>query len=142
MTYDGATLILYINGVQVDSKEASSALYPGTRLTIGSYYTFTSANIFNGSMNDFRLYDTALSAREVREIAKGLVIHYTLATPGNNNLLKDSRKNYGTASTEYLLGSYQLSEALTANTQYTISAKILTSTEKKSVGFFFSGGST
>lgn len=37
--------------------------------------------------------------------------------------------------------SYQLSESLVTNTKYTISAKILTSTEKKTVAFFFSGTS-
>lgn len=97
LTFDGTTLVLYINGTQIESKTISNTLYSGTRLTLGAYYTFQ--NIFAGSMNDFRLYDTALSAREVNEIAKGLVVHYTLATPGNNNLLKDSRKNFGTAST-------------------------------------------
>jgi hypothetical protein len=29
-------------------------------------------------MNDFRIYDHALSTKEVEEIAKGLVLHYKL----------------------------------------------------------------
>lgn len=41
-------------------------------------------------MNDFRIYDTALSPREIKEIAKGLVLHYPLSGFGGNNLIVDS----------------------------------------------------
>ena len=41
-------------------------------------------------MNDFRIYDHALSAKEVHEIAKGLILHYPLNRGGfgNDNLIK------------------------------------------------------
>lgn len=44
------------------------------------------------SINDFRLYDHILSAKEVEEIAKGLVLHYKLDNNGfgNPNLLINS----------------------------------------------------
>jgi len=39
-------------------------------------------NANNYNLNDFRLYDTVLSPREVKEISKGLVLHYPLSMPG------------------------------------------------------------
>ena len=42
----------------------------------GTYYSgFT----FNGFMNDVRIYDHALSPLEVKEISKGLILHYPLS---------------------------------------------------------------
>jgi hypothetical protein len=52
----------------------------------------TGATAFNGKLNDVRIYDHALSAKEVEEIAKGLVLHYKLDNNGmgNPNLAKNS----------------------------------------------------
>jgi len=38
----------------------------------------TGATRLKGKMNDFRVYDHALSAKEIEEIARGLVVHYKL----------------------------------------------------------------
>ena len=39
------------------------------------------------SENDMRIYDHVLSAKEISELAKGLVLHYPLSMPGQENLL-------------------------------------------------------
>ena len=49
---------------------------------------YSSAWNFGGSVNDLRIYDHCLSPKEVKEISKGLVLHYKLDDIGiNNNLL-------------------------------------------------------
>ena len=39
------------------------------------------------SINDFRLYDTALSENEIRRLSRGLVMHYSLSGSGGENLI-------------------------------------------------------
>ena len=43
--------------------------------------TTLSSNRFNGSLRDFRIYDHCLSVKEIKELSKGLILHY----PFNNN---------------------------------------------------------
>ena len=59
-----------------------------SKIRIGrDYRSSPGQTYFTGCLNDFRIYDHALSAKEVEEIAKGLVLHYKLDEP-NPNLLK------------------------------------------------------
>lgn len=41
---------------------------------------------FNGSLNDFRIYDNCLSVKEVKELSQALVVHYKLDSVKNNIL--------------------------------------------------------
>ena len=54
--------------------------------------TRTGSTVLNGKMNDFRWYDYALSEKEVKELAKGLVLHYPLNRGGcgQENLLHNT----------------------------------------------------
>ena len=97
-TYDGLNISLYINGKLVKSGTTTTA-QPSNTFNIqingrstnddgtGSY-TMPYMNY-----NDFRLYDECLSAAQVHEIAKGLVLHYKLDNNGmgNRNLALNSR---------------------------------------------------
>ena len=60
-----------------DFSTRTSASYP----RIGDDYRGNSANTvsYQGYINDFRMYDHCLSPMEVKELAKGLVLHYDLS---------------------------------------------------------------
>lgn len=68
-------LCLYLNGNLVATSDVPSS---------ASYDIASSFNIpYDGPryINDFRLYDHCLSAKEVKEISKGLSLHYKLSDP-------------------------------------------------------------
>ena len=69
---------MYLNGTLVSSKNTSFQ-FPNpnySRLILGSKNYNSSYSAC--SLNDFRIYDHALSAKEVKEISQGLVLHYKL----------------------------------------------------------------
>lgn len=81
-TWDGSEdiLRLYLNGVQVAQDKKS---------TITSYTINSTFNIsYDGPryINDFRIYDHCLSPKEIKEISKGLILHYALDSLGHNNI--------------------------------------------------------
>ena len=79
LTYADGHCKIYVNGIE--TKDYSTTIVPNfSRITTG---TIGAANNLTGYqtnclINDFRVYDHALSAAEVREIAQGLVLHYKL----------------------------------------------------------------
>lgn len=80
VTYDGLKLQIYRNGIL--STDVWSGTLATKNKTSGVFYlgrdSRTGATVLNGKLNDFRIYDHALSDKEVEEIAKGLVLHYKL----------------------------------------------------------------
>lgn len=94
---DGTSTKAYVNGVLIN--DTAPGFLPtsieGNDIYIGgaSYY---SGMQFFGRINDVRIYDHALSEKEVQEIAKGLVVHYKLADP-----YLEATTNLGNTSSTY-----------------------------------------
>ena len=122
-------LRLYLNGSLVATSDVPSS---------ASYDIAPSFNIpYDGPryINDFRLYDHCLSAKEVKEISKGLLCHYKLDNNGfgNPNLITTmSSGGRTTLNGKYGLnadfsqnadtyGYFNVSPALELNSAYTLS---------------------
>ena len=80
----GVGKFLYINGVLDGSTESvgtQTNVCP-THFSIGACQqgspTSISYNWYNGYLNDVRFYDNALSIKEIKEVSKGLIVHYPL----------------------------------------------------------------
>lgn len=123
---------IYINGELVGTGTTTmTSSYTGD-LYISSRHT--KQNFLAESMNDIRIYDHCLSEKEVKELAKGLVLHYKMddgyventtnlitgltaggQTTISNGIVTTSGVNADTYFT------INLSESITVGTQYTIS---------------------
>jgi hypothetical protein len=107
ITYHNPTMTVYINGIKkytYSSVSNSSSFEYQTRVVWQNAYR---------KLNDFRIYNTCLSPRQVKEISKGLVCHYPLGEIdgkiGGRNLIKNGKgnvkagffKNFPTVTDEY-----------------------------------------
>ena len=142
LTYDGTKLQSYINGVE---KGSWSGTLAEKNKTSGEFRlgrdNRSDSTAFNGRMNDFRIYDHALSAAEVKEISQGLVLHYPLnrnslkpigtnlvtgvTKGGQTTLLTDGRVGVitsGTNADTYF--TVNLSESITNGTTYYLSCDV------------------
>lgn len=94
VTYDGNIKNLYVNGILNQSVIINKAIScSATKGTVGASSVNTTSgsdNNYIGLLNDYRIYDHCLSPKEVKEISKGLVLHYPLNSLVNPNLVKNS----------------------------------------------------
>ena len=118
VTYDGTTVKYYIDGEYKQSYTATiSSTYWGNTLSFGASQANGSSygNYLNGRLNDIRLYDHCLSPMEVKELAKGLVLHYPLNRQGwgQDNIIPGT--NLGTANWYWTMqaGNYTAAEETT-----------------------------
>lgn len=99
---DNESVNVYINGelvktfLLVDISYRSNSYGYFTIGKMGYNNNNTSAYFpFNGLIQDVRVYDTAISPRQIKEISKGLVCHYPLGEVdgkiGGRNILRNSK---------------------------------------------------
>ena len=105
-TYDYGTnmMYIYVDGVLKNSQIYNdSATFVHT--WVNNFYigrnpnnsTANSAYFYQGKVNDLRFYDHCLSAKEVHEIAQGLILHLPLRDPyveSTTNLLGTKSDNF------------------------------------------------
>lgn len=124
VTYDGKTLCSYIDGEKV---------YTDTGLKgylIDTFHIGETNNMV-GVMNDLRIYDDVLSLEQIKEISRGLVLHYPLNSGyGNENLIIGSgkyTKNTPLVRTRNAVDGWQKESTLYTDTieagTYTLQAK-------------------
>lgn len=99
----------YINGQRYElaSVPAIRNITTDTKLFIGR--CTGGSYLAKMYLNDFRIYDHALSDKEIEELAKGLVLHYKLDSIGNRN----GNPNLGNSSANY--SNQQLENLYTAS---------------------------
>ena len=71
--YEKGKIFTYTNGTLVNTHNHLGGKFNST----GRFYLGETNNI-EGRINDVRIYDHALSAKEVKEISQGLILHYKL----------------------------------------------------------------
>lgn len=111
IVYNGSLINFYVNG---ELKHTWSGTLSTKNKTSGSYYlgrdSRTGATALNGRLNDFRIYDHALSPMEVHEIAQAKLIHLKLSDPyveATTNLASSNLSNtcYNGATNKYSYGT-------------------------------------
>ena len=77
IVYSSNKTELYINGSSVGSSTSSVGYNYNTTMEVHLGSRYTGANWFQGYVSDFRIYNEALSAYQVKVISQGLLLHYT-----------------------------------------------------------------
>lgn len=77
---------VYINGEYHSSFTPSilPTYSDANGIGIGSFWYLDKLYPYQGYINDLRIYDHALSLKEIKEIYKGLIVHYNFNNASNN----------------------------------------------------------
>jgi hypothetical protein len=128
ITADGSKVTVFVDGVQVftdDQDDANEAAF-GSDATIYIGAKSDGTNKWVGYIQDFKLFDTIISLREIKDISKALMLEYTFNHNGfgNENLLTGSERSYTVSGEDFVnkLENDHVYAQLAAGT-YTLSAK-------------------
>lgn len=127
VTYDGNVKSLYINGILNQSVTINKVIScSATKGTVGASSVNTtsgSSNNYIGLLNDYRIYDECLSAEEIKEISRGMVLHYKMCQPerGENLLANGAATEITCRSKNPDYPLKAIRTTLENNTQYTLS---------------------
>jgi len=96
---NGTNVKLYQNGTLVEETTMSYTYEKTTTINLigGVHNGYVISSFLNCNVNDFRIYDHSLSTKEVKELSKGLILHYPMNNNGlgyvNPNLIANSLPN-------------------------------------------------
>lgn len=99
-TYDGHTMSIYVNGDLKNTAIFDNAVAPASSSMILGKASWYNGSYFDGTMDDVRIYNYALSKREISELselAKSKILHYTFDVfqePTVNLLYDNGIKNW------------------------------------------------
>lgn len=113
--YTGSQIVIYKNGMnpKVTTTTLAERTKTNSKIRIGrDYRSSPGQTYFTGCLNDFRIYDHALSAKEVEEISKGLVLHYKLDDAYNDS----STYNYITLNSKWVNTTVPVIQSSTSGT--------------------------
>lgn len=138
-TVDDTTITTYDNG-SIVSTELISSLGIITELTSSNFIELGCDHpgyneYLTGYINDFRVYDHCLSAKEVKEISKGLVLHYPLTTIGAPNLRSNT---HSFMDSFFTLGGFAGTKEVIADEEAACGYTIKITCNTAGTGFCFS----
>ena len=106
VTYNNGELKMYLNGVLNKTGETTITPVLNSSQHLGIGAASNGAEKLTGYLNDVRIYDHCLSAKEVEEISKGLILHYKL-------------DNNGLGGRNLMLGTMMTTQPIVNSTNYT-----------------------
>jgi len=133
VTKTTSNIKVYINGVFIEEREGALSARPSTAaIRIGDDYRGGTSVSYMGYINDVRIYDHCLSAREVHEISKALFLHYKLDDKYSNTIVYDTSGYHrngtiiGTCTLSTDVGKYDKSLAFEAGNNHISSPTLYT----------------
>ena len=134
---------VYFDGVQVLEKVfPKTVAFRPYNIIIGQWaHTYLNHYEFNGKINDVRIYDHVLSDKEIKEISKAKILHYTFddfQEPTENILIGG---DIPITSSSYGIKDYTFSKPMIEGETYTISLKGTLGEGKSYFGIYNSGDS-
>lgn len=94
-------ITVYCDGQQVMQSTTLKGGYLTGAFTIGQ------TNYTSGVLRDLRIWDNAISLKEMKELSKGLVLHYKLSGIGGENFILESRKVTSGGNANGITRSYE-----------------------------------